>query len=146
MSDTRWPGYAAYYYEAFPMDKLVRWKLPTYGDLKTGGMGRKEFMALKESIENDGLINPIIIEQDQRFRIALGHNRVEVMYQLGRTHIKAVLLVKGIKIMLPEKRSIPNRFFVEQMKTLHPGDETWRLSQWAKRVALSCRQELEVAA
>ena len=146
MSNGRWPGYAAYYYEAFPMDKLVRWKAPTYADLKTGGMGRKEFLALKESIENDGLINPIIIEQDQQFRIAIGHNRVEAMYQLGHTHIKAVLLVKGGKHMLPGKIGIPNRFFVEQMKSLQPGDETWRLSQWAKRVVGSCRQELEVAA
>ncbi len=141
----RWPGYAAYYYDAFPIEKLTRNKLPTFGDVKTGGMSLTKFLALKESIENEGLTNPIIIEQDQRFRIAMGHNRVEAMEQLGHTHIKAVLLVQGIKAMQPGHKGIPNRFFEEQMGTIHPGDDTWRASQWAKRVLRSCIQEVEAA-
>ncbi|MEE9581016.1 MAG: ParB/Srx family N-terminal domain-containing protein [Nitrosomonadaceae bacterium] len=127
------------------MNKLTRNKLPLYEGTKTGGMGRNKFLELKESIKNDGLTNPIIIEQDQNFRIAMGHNRVEAMEQLGHTHIKAVLLVQGIMIMHPGHKGIPNRFFEERMHSLHPGDDTWRLSQWAKRVLKSCKQELEVA-
>ena len=141
----RWPGYAAYYYDAFPIEKLTRHKQPTFKDVKTGGMSPVNFLKLKESIKDEGLINPIIIEQDQRFRIAMGHNRVEAMHQLGHTHIKAVLLVRGIMAMQPGHENIPNRFFEERMGSLHPGDETWRASQWSKRVLRSCPQEVEAA-
>lgn len=141
----RWPGYAAYYYEAFPIEKLTRIDFPSINGIQTGGMKLNEFLTLKENIKEVGLTNPIIIEQDQRFRIAMGYNRVEVMEQLGYTHIKAVLLVQGIMSMLPGHISIPNRFFEERMKTLHPSDDTWRKSQWITRVLRSCVQELEVA-
>ena len=140
----RWPGYAAYYYEAFPIEKLARLKLPLYKGMKTGGMTYEAFLQLKESIENEGLINPIIIERDQTYRIAMGHIRVEAVEQLGYTTIKAVLLVQGIKIMQTGHKSIANRFFEEDMHSLHPGDNTWRKSQWALRVLKSCRQEIKV--
>jgi hypothetical protein len=76
----------------------------------------------------------------------MGHNRVEAMEQLGHTHIKAILLVRGIMAMLPGHKNIPNRFFEERMQTIHPGDDSWRKSQWTTRVLRSCRQELEEAA
>lgn len=142
----RWPGYAAFYYEAFPIDKLTRVKFPPIEGIQTGGMKLDEFLALKENIREKGLINPIIVENDHRFRIAMGYNRVEVMQQLGYTHIKAVVLVRGIMVMQPGHEGISNRFFEERMAVLHPGDETWRKSQWADRVLKSCKQEIEEAA
>ena len=142
----RWPGYAAFYYDAFPIEKLTRVSFPLIDGIQTGGMKLDEFLTLKENIKDVGLINPIIIENDHRFRIAMGYNRVEVMQQLGNTHIKAIVLVQGITHMLPGHEGISNRFFEERMAQLHPGDETWRKSQWADRVLKSCRQETEVAA
>ena len=142
----RWPGYAAYYYEAFPIEKLTRVSFPPIDGIQTGGMKLNEFLTLRENIKDVGLTNPIIIENDQRFRIAMGYNRVEVMQQLGNTHIKAVVLVNGIKHMLPGHEGIPNRYFEERMAALHPSDETWRKSQWATRVLRSCKQEIEEAA
>lgn len=141
----RWPGYAAFYYEAFPIETLTRITFPLIDGVQTGGMKLDEFFALKKSIENTGLTNPIIVENDQNFRIAMGHNRVEVVEQLGNTHIKAVVLVEGIMPMLPGHEGIPNRFFEERMAVLHPGDETWRKSQWADRILKSCRQEVATA-
>jgi len=107
----RWPGYAAFYYEAFPIDKLTRVKFPPIDGVQTGGMKLNEFLTLKENIKEVGMINPIIIENDYRFRIAMGYNRVEVMQQLGNTHIKAIVLVRGIMHMLPGHKGISNRFF-----------------------------------
>lgn len=142
----RWVGYAAFYYEAFPIDKLARVEFPLIEGTQTGGMKLNTFLELKENIGENGLINPIIVENDKRFRIAMGYNRVEVMRQLEHTHIKAVILVHGIKAMEPGHEGIPNRFFEERMGVIHPGDETWRKSQWATRVLKSCRQENEEAA
>ena len=140
----RWPGYAAFYYKAFPIEKLTRVNFPLIEGIQTGGMQLDDFLALKESIEEIGLTNPIIVERDHRFRIAMGYNRTEAMLQLDNTHIKAVVLVKGVTHMLPGHEGISNRFFEERMALLHPGDETWRKSQWADRVLKSCRQEVEV--
>lgn len=139
----RWPGYAAFYYEAYPIDELFRRKIPLKEGKQTGGMGLAEFEALKKSISTEGLINPIIVERGRTDMIAMGFNRVEAMEQLGNSCIKAVVLVQGVTHMLPNHIGIPNRFFEHRMKSLHPGDELWRKSQWALRVLRSCRQEIE---
>ena len=113
---------------------------PTINGTTTGGMGEKKFLGLKESIKNEGLINPIIIENDQRFRIAMGNNRVEAMRQLGHDHIKAVVIIKGAKDLLPGHQLIPNHCFESFMGEIHPGDDLWKHSQWAKRVLRSAVQ------
>lgn len=140
----RWPGYAAFYYEAFPIEKLARVNFPLIDGIQTGGMKLDDFLSLVGSIKKIGLTNPIIVENDHRFRIAMGYNRTEAMLRLDNTHIKSVVLVQGVTHMLPGSEGIPNRFFEERMAKLHPGDETWRKSQWADRVLKSCRQEIEV--
>lgn len=141
----RWAGYNAYYYKAFPMEALTLCLRPTINGTTTGGMGVKQFLALKESIQKEGLINPIVIESSKTFRIALGHNRVEAMKQFGHTHIKAVVINKGARSLLPGYEGIPNQCFEAFMKRTHPGDKLWVSSQWAKRVIRSAIQVEELS-
>lgn len=108
--------------------------------LKTGGMSKDEFLALKDSIEVDGQINPIVVEVDSggrlRYRICIGNNRVESLLLLGKEHVRALVIHKGRG---PEPddgafKAIADDDLISFMKEAHPGDELWKKSAWAQRI------------
>lgn len=141
--------YRVYYFEALPITRLqaLDFNHMHFGEAKTGGMPLEEFSALKNSIEKEGLINPIVIEVDSgnppRFRIAMGNNRVEAYKQLGHDTIKALVLVKGHNKPfegLGEFDEIQQPDLEEFMSQVHPGDVLWKKSSWANRVISSTPQ------
>lgn len=135
----------AYWYESIPIELLDPFDVPEErtGGIKTGGMKGEEWESLVSSIKEEGLANPIMVEDDNTsLKIPIGNNRVWAMKQLGETHIKAVVFTrsKADHQMPPGGVRIPNNFFVYQMKKLHPGDETWKKCISAQRVASSAYQ------
>jgi hypothetical protein len=111
-----------------------------FGELKTGGMKKDEFLSLRDNIKEHGLINPIIVEVDggspPRDRIAMGNNRVEVVEQLGDKHVKALVFFKSIAPPeeLGEHIEITDTNLEAFMEVKHPGDNTWKKSSWADRL------------
>lgn len=132
--------YKPYYYDAFPIEKLrlLDFSHMHFDELKTGGMKKDEFLNLKDNIEKNGLINPIVVEVDSGpvYRIAMGNNRVEAMKQLGYTEIKALVLF--CYTHPPEELGpclqINDNDLETFMAIKHPGDETWRKSGWCDRL------------
>jgi hypothetical protein len=132
--------YKPYYYDAFPIEKLrlLDFSHMHFDGLKTGGMKEEEFLSLRDNIEKNGLINPIVVEVDSGpvYRIAMGNNRVEALKQLGHTHVKALVLFCYTQ---PSEELGPclqvNDSDLESFMSIkHPGDETWRKSGWCDRL------------
>lgn len=135
----------AYWYEELPISLLDPFDVPEErtGGVKTGGMKAEEWDPLLASIKEKGLINPIMVEDDNTsLKVAIGNNRVWAMKHFGATHIKAVIFTrsKTSDQMPPGGIFIPNNFFVHQMEKLHPGDKTWEKCYSAQRVAKSAFQ------
>lgn len=140
----RLSGLRAFYFEAFPIDKLSPYDIPVSrtGGVKTGGMGAKEFQKLTSSIAEKGLINPVIVEDDNtKLKVAMGNNRVWAIKTLGGTHIKAIVITKNNNpAPEPGDEEIPLKYFEDKMKTLHPGDMTWKHSPYARQIRRHNRQ------
>lgn len=142
--------YTPHYVEEFPIDKLQRIPFPeqhVYDGIQTGGMKKDAFLALKDDIKKNGLINPIIVEVQSghpaRFIIAMGMNRTEAWRQLGHDTIKAVVITKDNRQLsdyVDNSKEIPTHTFQEFMADNHPGDELWKKSVWANRVLKSVLQ------
>ena len=134
--------YKAYYFENFPISRLTLFTSPhLFKDgMKTGGMAKEEFLSLKDNIEMNGLINPIVVEVDSggppRYRICMGNNRVEALLLLGKEHIRALVIHRA---RVPEAADgvferIKDDDLIAFMKKAHPGDELWKKSAWAQRI------------
>lgn len=135
----------AWWYEAIPIELLDPFDVPEEktGGIKTGGMKANEWDPLIKSLKKDGMINPIMVEDDNvSFKVAIGNNRVWGMKSLGETTIKAIVMTRGREAhsMPPGGTLIPNNFFLCQMNKLHPGDETWKKSRYASKIAGSILQ------
>ena len=132
--------YKAYYFDEFPIDRLTFLDFShMYVDgMKTGGMKKDAFLSLKNSIETEGLTNPIIVEVDSgpRYRIAMGNNRAEVVKQLGHTHIKALVLFNCTQPSAADGKHthVLDTDLEDFMSEVHPGDETWKKSGWVDRL------------
>ena len=130
----------SWWYEALPMDLLDPFDVPeerTAG-VKTGGMQPKEWDPFIQSIKEEGMVNPIMVEDNNTsFKVAIGNNRFWAMKALGETTIKAVVMTRGKTAtqMPPGYTVIPNNLFVYQMGKLHPKDETWKKSLYAQKIS-----------
>jgi len=137
-------GLRPFYYERFPIAMLDYFDVPTKrtGGIKTGGMGAEEFTSLVESIKTNGLINPIIVEDNNTsLKVQLGNNRIWALLALGETHVKAIVITKNCKgAPYPGAEEIPIQYFESRVMQLHPGDETWRKSYYAKLLISSFKQ------
>lgn len=143
--------FRAYYFEHLPINRLSLWDFShMYHDgIKTGGMQLEQFLNLREDIEKNGLINPIVVEVDSgnppRFRVAMGNNRVEAWKQLGNDTIKALCIFKQNP---PPIEGLGEHEFVDHpnlesfMAKVHPGDELWRKSAWAEKMLRSIPQSV----
>ena len=133
----------AWWYESFPIELLSPFDIPeskTNG-VKTGGMKEKEWIPLINSLKEEGMVNPIIVEDNNsEFKVAIGNNRVWAMKSFGDTTIKAIVITRGRTNIPPGGIHIPKNIFVHQMKLLHPKDETWRKSAFATKIACSALQ------
>jgi hypothetical protein len=134
--------YKAYYFEEFPISRLTLCMSPHLikDGIKTGGMEKNEFLALKDSIDMNGQINPIIVEVDSggppRYRICMGNNRVESLLLLGKEHVRARVIHRS-RVPEPadgEFERITDDNLIPFMKKAHPGDELWKKSAWAQRI------------
>ncbi len=134
--------YKAYYFEEFPISRLTLCTSPhLFKDgMKTGGMPKDEFLSLKDNIEMNGQINPIIVEVDSggppRYRICMGNNRVEALLLLGEEYVRALVIHRA---RVPEPADgaferIRDDDLIDFMKKAHPGDELWKKSAWAQRI------------
>jgi hypothetical protein len=133
-------GFNAFYFESFPVDKLNAFDIPEKEGVKTGGMSAKSFLALVKSIEENGLINPIIVERANHMTVAIGNNRVWALRHLGISHAKIVLFAKPVGV--PEGGElIPNNHLEARMAQLHPGDDSWIHSQIARWIRRTSRQD-----
>jgi hypothetical protein len=116
----------AWYFDNFPINLLDYFDIPENrtGGVKTGGMQPHRFQALKESIEQEGLINPVIVEYDNtRAKVQLGNNRCIAMLQLGHDTIKTIYCTKnGVLPPVPGGKPIPADKVDATMRVIHPGD------------------------
>lgn len=135
--------YRAYYFEELPIARLqiIDFSHMHFGDIRTGGMTAEKFIALKDDIRKNGLINPIVVEVDAgfppRFRIAMGNNRTEAWSQLGNDTIKALVICKQTPPPLDdlgEYEFIDHPDLEDFMSTVHPGDGSWKKCSWAQRM------------
>ena len=113
------------------------------GGVKTGGMQADEWDPLLKSLREEGMVNPIMVEDDNTsFKVAIGNNRVWGMKALGETTIKAVVMTRGKQEQnMPSGGiPIPNNLFVYQMGILHPRDDTWKKSRYAAKISKSVLQ------
>lgn len=137
-------GVCVYYYESFPIEKLDYFDIPPErtGGHRTGGMGVKEFNQLVESIKTEGLINPVIVEDNNTsLKVQLGNNRCMAMKELGYDTIKAVVSTKNSNpAPEPGAMPIPVQHVDYWMKELHPGDEKWIKTAYLRQVRSSFRQ------
>ena len=137
----------AFYYESFPIELLTYFDIPESrtGGVKSGGMGKRQFEQLVDSIKEKGLINPVFVEDDNVcLRVQLGHNRIQAMKQLGHDHIKAVVVTKGGKgPPAPGSEAIPLHKFEAVMKRVHPGDTKYHGCSYARNIRGAFRQEAE---
>lgn len=133
-----WCQYKPYYYENFPIARLKILDFPHMhiDGIRTGGMKKEAFLALKESIEKDGLVNPIVIEVDSGpcYRIAMGNNRVEVIRQKGGEFIKALVLFRSSQPVESDGPCTHITDLESFMGKVHPGDSSWKKSGWADRL------------
>ena len=135
----------AWWYESIPIDLLETFDVPAdkTGGVKTGGMKPDEWDPLIQSLKEEGMVNPIMVEDDNTsFKVAIGNNRVWGMKALGETTIKAVVMTRGKQEinMPPGGIPIPNHLFAYQMGKLHPRDETWKKSIYATKITKSVLQ------
>ena len=140
-------GLRAFSYEAFPIEKLDYFDIPVSrtGGRKTGGMSPKKFDELLENIRTNGLINPVIVEDDNTsLKVALGNNRIIAMKELGHDHIKALVITKNCN-PAPAKGfvDIPPQYLECRMKKLHPGDDKWAQTRYCRQMRTSFRQQEE---
>ena len=119
----KWNGFSAYYFDSFPVDKLNAFDIPEKEGVKTGGMSAENFKELVASIEEKGLINPIIVERANHMTVAIGNNRVWALRQLGETNAKIVLFAKASRAVPEGGEHIPNKHLEARMAQIHPGDE-----------------------
>lgn len=119
-------GVQAFYFEEFPIDELNYFDVPPEktGGVKTGGMSAKAFQKLLDSIKEEGLINPVIAENDNsKTKVQLGNNRCVAMKKLGYNTIKTVYCTKnGNKPPHPGGKPIPADRVDATMRIIHPGD------------------------
>jgi len=134
--------YKAYYFENFPISRLTLCTSPhLFKDgIKTGGMTKEDFLSLKNNIEKNGLIDPIVVEVDSggppRYRICMGNNRVEALLLLGYKNVRALVIHRA---RVPETADGPyerirDDDLIDFMKEAHPGNELWKKSAWAQRI------------
>lgn len=137
----------AFYYESFPIEKLTYFDVPESrtGGVKSGGMAKQQFDKLVASIESEGMINPVFVEDDNVcLRVQLGNNRVMAMKQLGHDNVRAVVVTKGGKgPPAPGAEHIPLHKFDAVMKRIHPGDTKYRGCSYARNIRKAFRQEAE---
>jgi len=130
--------YKAWYLKEFPIGRLTLIDKPHlyFDGMKTGGMTKEAFLSLKDDIETNGLINPIVVEVDSgpKYRIAMGNNRVEAALLLGYETIKVVAIHRCTEPMYEDGTAerLTDDVFLSRMKELHPGDELWKKSAWAQ--------------
>jgi lysozyme family protein len=141
--------YNSFYVEECPVEILERvWchEKHIFDGVQTGGMGKDTFLALKNDIKNNGLINPIIVElhsgNPPRFKVSLGNNRLEAWKQLGHSTIKAIICTKdNKKIEDYVNNSAIKHIQAEELENFmaknHPGDTLWKKSVWAQRILKS---------
>lgn len=119
----------AWYFEDFPIELLDYFDIPESrtGGVKTGGMSPKKFQALKDSIQDKGLINPVIAENNNtRTVVQLGNNRCIAMLQLGYDTIKTVYCTKnGNPPPVAGGLPIPADKVDATMRVIHPGDKKY---------------------
>ena len=135
----------AWWYEALQIDLLDPFDVPEEktGGIKTGGMKPAEWEPFFASVKKHGLINPIIVEDDNTsFKVAIGNNRVWAMKALGETTIKAIVITRSkVQSQMPEGGVfIPPQIFVHHLSKVHPGDDTWKKSGAALWIAKTTRQ------
>jgi hypothetical protein len=125
-------GYNAYFFKEFPLDQLVP---------GTSRMDEDEFTALKESIQEQGMVNPLVIEYHvPEYIVFVGHNRCKVLEELGHTTAPAVVLSRVRGEIVDGGEVIPAERFARTMEKVHPGDDTWTQSCWAMRMLKRARQ------
>lgn len=119
----------AFYFDDFPIDMLDYFDIPESktGGVKTGGMGASEFERLVSSIKEKGLVNPIIVEDDNTSRkVQLGNNRCVAMKQLGYDTIKTIYCTKnGKSPPMAGGKSIPADKVDATLRVIHPGDNKY---------------------
>ena len=110
--------------------------------VKSGGMKKEEFEKLVVSIKENGLTNPVFVEDDNVcLRVQLGNNRIHAMKQLGHDHIKAVVVTKGGKdAPAAGAQDIPLHKFEAFMSRVHPGDTKYRDCPYARNIRGTNRQ------
>lgn len=122
-------GVQAFYFENFPIDLLDYFDIPESrtGGIKTGGMDASEFEQLLSSIKEKGLINPIIVEDDNTYRkVALGNNRCVAMKELGYSTIKTIYCTKNSKQPpVAGGKGIPADKVDATLRVIHPGDDKY---------------------
>jgi hypothetical protein len=131
-------GVQAFYFDDFPIELLDYFDIPESrtGGVKTGGMGPKEFEKLCASIKEKGLINPVIVEDDNTFRkVQLGNNRCIAMKQLGYDTIKAIYCTKnGNGPPVAGGKAIPADKVDATLRVIHPGDQKYLTCPYLKHL------------
>lgn len=116
-------------------------------DIRTGSaMDVEQFLALKNSIEKDGMRNPLIVtysergtptnrHPNRRWLVDVGNNRAEALFQLGVSHAPAFLLgtedwpAGDYKIIEPQQALVFVRQHFMEVKTdsYEYNDHQWAL-------------------
>lgn len=131
-------GVQAWYFENFPIDLLDYFDIPKSktGGVKTGGMSAKAFQKLLDSIKENGLVNPVIAENNNtRVVVQLGNNRCVAMKHLGHDTIKTVYCTKnGVRPPVGGGYPIPADKVDATMKVIHPGDTKYITCPYLKNL------------
>jgi hypothetical protein len=135
----RYHNYRAYFHNSLCLDDVEVFDVPEKEGIKTGGMSKEKFLELVSSIEEKGLINPLVVEKRKVMKVQVGNNRVWALRQLGHTHAPAVIFARQFEAPA-NAQLIPSRFLESKMKKLHPGDNTWKITPVAKRLLSSTLQ------
>jgi hypothetical protein len=135
-------GLQAFFHPNCPIERLAYFKIPIDGDTQTGGMPEEQFKKLVASIKKEGLINPILIEDDNfKLKVQLGNNRIWAVKHLGKETIKAIVITKNSKpCPIPNALPIPLHQFKATMELLHPGDKLYEKSPYVKNILGAFRQ------
>lgn len=139
-------GLQVFFYENFPIERLSFISL-SISSGSPGGMPEEEFSRLVKSIRDQGLINPILVEDDNtRLKVQLGNNRIWAVKNLGHDTIKTILITKNSKpAPLPNFFPIPLHQFDATMAIIHPGDKLYEKSPYVRNIRGAFRQVNEPA-
>lgn len=134
-------GLQVFFYESFPIECLDFIHVSISGG-SPGGMPEEEFDRLVKSIKTQGLINPILVEDDNtRLKVQLGNNRIWARKKLGHDTIKTILITKNSKpAPLPGFLPIPLHQFDATMAIIHPGDKLYEKSPYVRNIRGAFRQ------